>query len=210
MRPTPRALAALTSLAAVSVAGTATAQEASIPTATVAAPSTERERLNVRVGQTAVVAGRADAGRTVVLERRRGQGWQTLDRDRVDAAGSYRLRHDPGRASSARVRVRLSGTRTARRLGRMNVYRRTVATWYGPGFYGRRTACGETITAAIRGVAHTSLPCGARVTLRKGDRIVRARVVDRGPFTAGREFDLTPAVKRALGFGDVGTLEVAR
>ena len=48
------------------------------------------------------------------------------------------------------------------------------------------------------------------MTLRKGDRIVRARVVDRGPFVAGREFDLTPAVKRALGFGSTGSVEVAR
>ena len=47
------------------------------------------------------------------------------------------------------------------------------------------------------------------MTLRKGNRIVRARVVDRGPFVAGREFDLTPAVKRALGFGSTGSVDVA-
>ncbi len=91
----------------------------------------------------------------------------------------------------------------------MNVYRRSFASWYGPGFYGRRTACGQTVTDAVKGVAHKTLPCGTKVTFRNGDRIVRARVIDRGPFHAGREFDLTPAVKRALGFGSTGTVEVA-
>ena len=196
---------------AMPVAGSATAQtgDSSRPTATTAAPSTQRERLNVRVGQPAVVAGTAAAGRTVVLERRSRGRWHALDRARTDATGRYRLRHVARSADSSRVRVRIRGTRTSRRIGRMNVYRRSFASWYGPGFYGRRTACGQTVTDSVKGVAHKTLPCGTRVTFRKGDRIVRARVIDRGPFHAGREFDLTPAVKRALGFGSTGTVEVA-
>ena len=78
-----------------------------------------------------------------------------------------------------------------------------------PGLYGNHLACGGRPSDSVRGVAHKSLPCGMRVTLRKGDRIVRARVVDRGPFVAGRELDLTPAVKRALGFGSTGSVDVA-
>jgi rare lipoprotein A (peptidoglycan hydrolase) len=193
------------------VAGSAAAQpdDTTSPTAKAPAPSTERERLNVRVGQTAVVAGAAAAGRTVVLERRSHGHWHALDRARVDASGHYRLHHETRRASSARVRVRLAGSDAGRRLGRMNVYRRANASWYGPGLYGNHLACGGRLSDSVRGVAHKTLPCGTRVTLRKGDRIVRARVVDRGPFTAGREFDLTPAVKRALGFGSTGTVEVA-
>lgn len=216
MRTSTRALGACCVLAAttsfaVPAAGPAGAQTDPdrAPGATDAAPSTQRERLNVRVGQTAVVAGTAAPGRTVVLERRARGTWRALDRARTDAAGRYRLRHLPKRTSRARVRVRVTGTRTARALGRMNVYRRTYASWYGPGFYGRRTACGQTVSDSIRGVAHRTLPCGTRLTLRRGDRIVRARVVDRGPFHAGREFDLTPAVKRALGFGSTGTVDVA-
>jgi rare lipoprotein A len=221
MRPYPRALRALvvccalalTSIAAF-VAGSAAAQfDDATPTATTAAPATHRARLNVRIGQAAVVTGSAPAGRTVVLERRTAGRWRALDRARIDAAGRYRLRHLTTRASSARVRVRVVQTTRAsgagRVIGRMNVYRRTEASWYGPGFFGRRTACGQTITATIRGVAHKTLPCGTRVTLRKGDRIVRARVVDRGPYAGDREFDLTPAVKQALGFGSTGSVEVA-
>ena len=44
------------------------------------------------------------------------------------------------------------------------------------------------------------------MTLRLNGRSVRVPVVDRGPFVAGREFDLTEATKQALGFGDTGAL----
>jgi rare lipoprotein A (peptidoglycan hydrolase) len=218
MRTSPRARRAFTACCALSigaiatpVAGSATTQteDLSRPTATTAAPSTQRERLNVRVGQAAVVAGTAASGRTVVLERRSRGRWQSLDHARTDATGRYRLRHVARAAGTSRVRVRITGTRSSRRVGRMNVYRRSFASWYGPGFYGRRTACGQTVTDSVMGVAHRTLPCGTRLTLRRGGRIVRARVIDRGPFHAGREFDLTPAVKRALGFGSTGTVEVA-
>jgi rare lipoprotein A len=214
MRPYSRALRAVLACCAlvgisVPVAGSATAQtDTHDRTAVVAAPSTQRERLNVRVGQIAAVAGSAATGRTVVLERRSGTRWRALDRARVDATGRYGLRYETTRASSARVRVRITGTKAAR-TARMNVYRRTNASWYGPGLYGNRLACGGTLSASIRGVAHKTLPCGTRVTLRRGARIVRARVVDRGPFAGGREFDLTPAVRHALGFGSTGTVEVA-
>ncbi len=217
MRPSPRArtlaccVLALSSTGAL-VAGSATAQsDPQGPTATIAAPTTQRERLNVRVGQTAVVAGTAAAHHTVALQRRGAHGWRTLDRARTDAAGRFRLRHRVRRPSSARVRLRVAGAPSATRpLGRLNAYRRAEASWYGPGLYGNHLACGGRLSGAIRGVAHKTLPCGTRLTLRKGDRIVRARVVDRGPFVAGREFDLTPAVKRALGFGSTGTVEVSR
>ena len=54
------------------------------------------------------------------------------------------------------------------------------------------------------GVANKTLPCGTLVTLRYDGRTVRVPVVDRGPYVAGREFDLTEATKQALGFGGVG------
>ena len=93
MRTSPRARRALVACCALSAtagvgipaAGSATAQsdEAAAPTATVTAPSTQRSRLNVRIGQSAVVAGTAGAGRTVVLERRtaaHGARWTTRER----------------------------------------------------------------------------------------------------------------------------------
>ncbi len=178
--------------------------------------TTDRERIAVRVGRPALVTGAVRhpvPGRTVVLERRAGDGWATVARDRTDAKGAFRLRFTPRAAERAALRVRAAGdatNATARRtVGVLTAFRPAVASWYGPGFYGSRTACGQTFSASLMGVAHKSLPCGTEVTLRHGGRTVEATVVDRGPFIAGREFDLGVAVKQALGFGSGGTVEVA-
>jgi hypothetical protein len=171
-------------------------------------------RLNVAAGRSAWVRGavrRAAGVHTVRLQRRSGERWVTIDRDRTDVRGRYRLAYRPRQAGSHVVRVRVSGDPrlrpAVRRVGRLNAFRRTSASWYGPGFYGRRTACGTTFSAGVMGVAHKTLPCGTRLTLRRGTRIARVRVIDRGPFHAGREFDLSPAVKRRLGFGSTGTVD---
>src|SRR5207237_10257451 len=60
-----------------------------------------------------------------------------------------------------------------------------LASWYGPGFYGNRTACGQTYTPEILGVAHLSLPCGTKLTLTYGSRSVAVTVIDRGPYVVG-------------------------
>jgi hypothetical protein len=78
-----------------------------------------------------------------------------------------------------------------------------LASWYGPGFYGNRTACGQLMTTTLQGVAHRTLPCGTIVRLSYGARSVAVPVVDRGPFIAGREFDLTYATKIVLGCTDL-------
>jgi peptidoglycan lytic transglycosylase len=73
-----------------------------------------------------------------------------------------------------------------------------VASWYGPGFYGHRTACGQTYTESSWGVAHKSLPCGTIIVFNSGGRIVSAPVIDRGPYVGGRTWDLSAALCRAL------------
>ena len=87
--------------------------------------------------------------------------------------------------------------------------RPTVASWYGPGLFGNRTACGQTLTRGLRGVAHKTLPCGTPVTVKYRGRSTRAKVVDRGPFHASREFDLTYATAQAIGFNAVGRVYVS-
>jgi rare lipoprotein A (peptidoglycan hydrolase) len=79
-----------------------------------------------------------------------------------------------------------------------------LASWYGPGFYGNRTACGQTFSADIIGVAHRTLACGSRVrvTSPTGVSIV-VPVIDRGPFVAGRSLDLSSALKAALECNDL-------
>jgi rare lipoprotein A (peptidoglycan hydrolase) len=140
--------------------------------------------------------------------RRRGH-WATLDRSRLSVTGRYVLHERTRGARSLPARVRLSTGQT-RRLGRLNVYRYAQASWYGPGLYGNHLGCGGTLTAGRLGVAHKSLPCGSRVTLRHGRRSVRVRVIDRGPYVGGREFDLTAATARRLHFRGHGAILVAR
>jgi rare lipoprotein A len=82
----------------------------------------------------------------------------------------------------------------------MTVYEPAVASWYGPGFYGRTTACGKRMTRSLLGVAHKRLPCGTQVALAYRGRSITVPVVDRGPFIRGRRWDLTAATARALGF----------
>jgi peptidoglycan hydrolase-like protein with peptidoglycan-binding domain len=88
-------------------------------------------------------------------------------------------------------------------LARMRVRR---ATWYGPGLYGNRTACGGRLRRSTLGVAHRSLPCGTRVTFYHAGRFVTVPVIDRGPFRRGVEWDLTAAAARALGMAATSRL----
>jgi rare lipoprotein A (peptidoglycan hydrolase) len=79
-----------------------------------------------------------------------------------------------------------------------------LASWYGPGFYGNRTACGHTYTPEIFGVAHRLLPCGTQVRITSSAGItVVVPVIDRGPYVAGRSLDLSNATKLALGCTDL-------
>lgn len=115
---------------------------------------------------------------------------------RADRPGVYRLR-----AFAAKNRRAVGSVSAARRV---TVYRYAAASWYGPGLYGNAMACGGTLTQSTLGVANKSLPCGTKVKLRYGGRTVTVPVVDRGPYAAGREYDLTYATKRRLGFPDTG------
>lgn len=145
------------------------------------------------------------ADRSVVLQVREHDRWRTIAGARTGARGRYRLRYRPLRIGSEMVRMRFAGDGgdrgSHRRLGQLNVYRLVGASWYGGG---GSLACGGELTSSTWGVANKTLPCGTIVTLRYGGRTVRVPVVDRGPYVAGREFDLTEATKRALGFEGVG------
>ncbi len=85
-----------------------------------------------------------------------------------------------------------------------------LATWYGPGFFGNQTACGQTLTPRTTGVAHKTLPCGSKVVVRYKGRFVRTTVIDRGPFANGAAWDLTQATARALNFTATDTIRVAK
>ena len=83
-----------------------------------------------------------------------------------------------------------------------------VASWYGPGFYGNRTACGQVYTPEIIGVAHRTLRCGTMLVLEYRGRTMTVPVIDRGPYIAGRTLDLSNATRIAMGCPDLCTLSM--
>jgi rare lipoprotein A (peptidoglycan hydrolase) len=83
------------------------------------------------------------------------------------------------------------------------------ATWYGPGLYGNGTACGQTLRPGTIGVAHRTLPCGTTVKFNYHGRSLVTRVIDRGPFSPGNDFDLTNGARLALDFEGVGQVRYA-
>src|SRR5437870_3866734 len=82
-----------------------------------------------------------------------------------------------------------------------------VASWYGPGFHGNRTANGEIYDQYELTAAHPSLPLGTRamVTNITNGRAVEVRINDRGPFVDGRAIDLSYAAARTIGMIGPGT-----
>jgi rare lipoprotein A len=199
---------AYTCAAAMPTPALATDTQGTTPTATASKVGVSQRRLNVQAGRRAVVRGRIQPpGSTVALQVRRHGRWVTLDRDRTDAYGRYVLLNRMGSPMSARARVHVSqGPAGKHGLGRLNVYRHALASWYGPGLYGNRLGCGGRLGSSQLGVAHKSLPCGTKVTLRHHGRVVRVPVIDRGPYAGAREYDLTAATARRLKFKGHGTI----
>ncbi|MCS7052350.1 MAG: septal ring lytic transglycosylase RlpA family protein [Ignavibacterium sp.] len=81
------------------------------------------------------------------------------------------------------------------------------ASWYGPGFHGRKTANGERFDQMAYTVAHKSLKFGTllKITNPKNGRSIVVRVNDRGPYIEGRELDLSKAAAHELGLIRKGT-----
>lgn len=72
--------------------------------------------------------------------------------------------------------------------------------------YGKPIACGGLLHVPQLGVANKTLPCGTEVTFVYGNRAIRVPVIDRGPYIAGRKWDLTGATAEALHFPGLGPI----
>jgi hypothetical protein len=147
-------------------------------------------------------------GRLVIVEGVIHRRWRALARTRTGANGHFRARVTLHGLGSVPLRVRFRGDRRARgarvRAGVLRSFRPTLASWYA--LYGSALACGGTLRSEQLGVANRTLPCGTRVTLRYRGREVTVPVIDRGPYVGGREWDLTGATARRLGFEGVGVV----
>jgi hypothetical protein len=147
-------------------------------------------------------------GSRVTVEGRLGGRWTALGAAVTRANGHFDARVTARRLGTVPLRVRSAATRanlaTKAAAGAVKGYRASTASWYG--IYGGPLACGGSLGYSQLGVAHKTLPCGTKVTIRYHGRQVTVPVIDRGPYVGGREWDLTGATARALGFDGVGTI----
>ncbi len=89
-----------------------------------------------------------------------------------------------------------------------NIHSTGIATWFGPGFYGKQTACGQTLTPGVVGVANRTLACGTLVKVTYKGHSLTLPVLDRGPYGHNADWDLTAGAAQALGITEtvrVGT-----
>ena len=127
---------------------------------------------------------------------------------RTKSNGTFRVKWDAGEIGNYDVTAYGVHDRQVRgshsRARHLTSYRLAGASYYGPGLYGNGVACGGTLEPGTLGVANKTLPCGTMVKLRYGHHSITVPVIDRGPYVAGREYDLTEATKDRLGFPGVG------
>jgi hypothetical protein len=172
------------------------------------------------------------AHRRVILQRLDARrGWRNVARTRVRSSERFVFTWRPDRSGLVSLRAVIAPNQlSAREHGRgraaaiertaaaklsapvvaVTVYRPAMASFYGPGFFGRQTACGQTLTPDMHGVAHRRLPCGTLVLIMYRGREITVPVIDRGPFNGTYDWDLTQATADALGFqaGGIGYVRV--
>ena len=164
---------------------------------------------NVLVGQDVALIGvlhPAIGNRSIAVQERRGGRWVAVAHATTNRHGYFLERFWPRRLGRHTLRLHAAGLTADHTtlVGRVaTVYHQVVASWYGGA---GTTACGQPLGATTLGVANKTLPCGTMVTLHYGGRTVRVPVIDRGPYVAGRDYDLTYATKVALGAGDVSQI----
>lgn len=178
---------------------------------TVSAPSSAMLSHGLRFTGT---ARGARPGSTVVIQRHDSHlGWVTAATSTVSRSGSFSavwhtnrngrfsLRAAVQRATPAAARA-ASGTPTIQ----VTVYKPAIATLFGEGFYGGKTACGITLKRNTLGVAHRTLPCGTPVAIYWHGRTIVVPVIDRGPYANHADWDLTWATGAKLHMHDTETI----
>jgi hypothetical protein len=201
--------------------GGASALSALSPVAVSSAAGTLSVQAGAMLGATVDITGSAagaPAGRAGTIERQARDGsWATAVTATTGGDGSFRAQWRPDRTGQVSLRADMgdaAGATTAQTAtlptSTVTIYNPAVATWFGPGFYGRRTACGQRMSRTLVGVAHKSLPCGTQVALLYQGRTITVPVVDRGPFRSGTTYDLTAATATALGFSTKARIGAVR
>ena len=121
----------------------------------------------------------------------------------------YRSKGKRRTASCAHV-YRIKGKRYCVRKTSRGFRQRGIASWYGPGFHGRKMANGERYNMHRMVAAHKTLPLGTKVRVRnlKTGKSIVVVIKDRGPFHRGRIIDLSKKAAKLLGVTRTGTAPV--
>jgi rare lipoprotein A (peptidoglycan hydrolase) len=180
---------------------------------TIAAPGSASLRTAVHISGSLPPA---NAGRTVALEvmgARTSWTWRTTAQTLAGSNGTYVATWEPTRAGQYAVRAMVPQPAASAATGlptiSVIVYRSSIATLYGPGFYGHRTACGRILRRGTIGVANRTLPCGTPVAVYYQGQMMVVPVIDRGPYAYGANWDLTMATGAALGVDTTATIGAA-
>jgi hypothetical protein len=190
------ALALACSSAATAADNGGAAYDASAPTPT-------RHAL---LGRSLNFKGTARAGQRIAVQRLDAGHWVTEARAVADKAGHYLAHWRSQHIGVFELRAVPAGRGAVRASSvdadpvKVTIYKPAVATWYGKGWYGRKTACGYTLSPSLMGVAHKTLPCGTKVSFLYEGKTITVPVIDRGPYGKGISWDLTTAAADALGF----------
>jgi hypothetical protein len=163
----------------------------------------------------------ADRGALLEIERQSGSGaWQRVASTPVAGDGSFSLTWRPTLSGVTSFRATLAPPADTAAAASANapaaspavavtIYRDALATIYGPGFYGKHTACGEKLRPSTLGIASRTLKCGTEVSVDYDGESITVPVIDRGPFANHATWDLTAATAQALGDTETETVGVA-
>jgi rare lipoprotein A len=158
-----------------------------------------------------------DAGDTIEIDQLSaapGAAWTKATVATVQSGGSFTAAWHPSQTGQFTIRAEIqseqaSQANTTAPAVTVTVYRRSLATLYGPGFYGQRTACGQVLRRKTIGVANRTLPCGTEVSIEFRGRAITVPVIDRGPYAHNASWDITMATARALGMPGTETIGAA-
>ena len=149
----------------------------------------------------------ADAGAAVEIDQLSpipGSSWVPVAVVPAASSGLFAASWHTGPAGPLTIRAELQGSPASSAAASapsvsVMLYRRSIATLYGPGFYGAQTACGVILRRRTIGVASRTLKCGTEVQVYYNGRVLTVPVIDRGPYDHHANWDLTMATGRALG-----------
>jgi rare lipoprotein A len=160
-------------------------------------------------------AAPSDAGATVEIERlghQTGWQWAPTVQATVGSDGSFSATWHTNHIGRFSMRALIMKSSTSAYAAStmptvsVIVYRQAIATQYGPGFYGQRTACATKLTPSTIGVANRTLKCGTKVSVYYHGRTMVIPVIDRGPYANHADWDLTTATAKALGIDGTATI----